>query len=164
MCAKLAPAYEIDENDMLFICPVAKPRSEGRDGLMRPVIPETLQQDFLHHYHASLEGGHQGIDRTYHKIRSRFYWRGLYRIVQRYVGDCTDCETGKKSPMIHGRSSGNLQATYPFQIVAMDHIPSLPKSFKGNTELLIWVDLFSGYVIANTSSSRTAQLIAENYK
>uniref|UniRef100_A0AAV1VNM2 Reverse transcriptase n=1 Tax=Peronospora matthiolae TaxID=2874970 RepID=A0AAV1VNM2_9STRA len=46
----------------------------------------------------------------------------------------------------------------------MDHIPSLPKSIKGNTELLIWVDLFSGYVIAKASSSRTAQTIAENYE
>jgi hypothetical protein len=46
----------------------------------------------------------------------------------------------------------------------MDHIPSLPKSYKGNTELLLWVDLFSGYVIAKASSSRTAQTIAENYE
>ena len=46
----------------------------------------------------------------------------------------------------------------------MEHIPSLPRSFKGNTELLIWVDLFSGYVIAKASSSRTAQTIAESYE
>ena len=164
VCAKLAPEYEIDESDLLFFCPMAKRESEDRDGLMRLVIPETLQQDFLHHYHTSLEGGHQGIGRTYQKIRSRFHWRGLYRSVQRYVGECTDCETGKGSPMSHGRSPGNLHASYPFQIIAMDHIPSLPKSIKGNTELLIWVDLFSGYVIAKASSSRTAQTIAENYE
>ncbi|KAE8881312.1 hypothetical protein PF003_g34773 [Phytophthora fragariae] len=46
----------------------------------------------------------------------------------------------------------------------MDHIPSLPKSHKGNTELLIWVDLFTGYVIAKASASRTAQTIAESYE
>jgi len=46
----------------------------------------------------------------------------------------------------------------------MDHIPSLPKSFKGNTKLLLWVDLFSGYVIAKASASRTAQTVAENYE
>ena len=164
VCAKLAPEYEIDESDLLFFCPMAKRESEDRDGLMRLVIPETLQQDFLHHYHTSLEGGHQGIGRTYQKIRSRFHWRGLYRSVQRYVGECTDCETGKGSPRGHGRSPGNLHASYPFQIIAMDHIPSFPKSIKGNTELLIWVDLFSGYVIAKASSSRTAQTIAENYE
>ncbi|GMF21628.1 unnamed protein product [Phytophthora fragariaefolia] len=88
----------------------------------------------------------------------------LYRSVQRYVGECVDCETGKGRPPIQGESPGNNQATYPFQVIAMDHIPSLPKSFKGNTELLIWVDLFSGYVIAKASGSRTAQTIVESYE
>ena len=128
------------------------------------MILELLQRDFLHHYHTSLEGGHQGIGRTYQRIRARFHWRGLYRSVQQYVGECVDCETGKGSPCEHGGSPGNLQATYPFHILAMDHIPSLPRSFKGNTELLLWVDLFSGYVIAKASSSRTAQTIADNYE
>ena len=57
-----------------------------------------------------------------------------------------------------------MQATYPFQMIAMDHIPSLPKSFKGNTYLLLWMDLFSGYVVARGSASRTAQKIAEVYE
>ena len=46
----------------------------------------------------------------------------------------------------------------------MDHIPSLPRSYKGNTELLIWVDLFTGYVIAKASSSRAAQTVVEGYE
>ncbi|POM59420.1 reverse transcriptase [Phytophthora palmivora] len=43
----------------------------------------------------------------------------------------------------------------------MDHIPSLSRSYKGNTELLIWIDLFTGYVIANASASRTAQTVGK---
>jgi hypothetical protein len=66
--------------------------------------------------------------------------------------------------LLQGESPGNIQATYLFQVIAMDHISSLPKSFKGNTELLIWIDLFTGYVIARASSSRTAQTIAESYE
>ncbi|OWZ08885.1 LOW QUALITY PROTEIN: reverse transcriptase [Phytophthora megakarya] len=46
----------------------------------------------------------------------------------------------------------------------MDHIPSLLRSHKGKTELLIWVDLFTGYVIAKASSSRSAQTVAESYE
>ncbi|CAI5709115.1 unnamed protein product [Peronospora effusa] len=46
----------------------------------------------------------------------------------------------------------------------MDHIPSLPKSHKGNTELLISVDLFTGNVMAKASASRTAQTVAEEYE
>ncbi|OWZ13096.1 reverse transcriptase [Phytophthora megakarya] len=108
----IAINYEVDQSDLLFYCPTTKKAAADRDKLMRLVIPGTLQQDILHHYHTSLQGGHQGIGRTYDRIRDHFHWRGL--------------------------------ATYPFQIIVMDHIPSLPRSFNGNTELLIFVDLFSG--------------------
>ncbi|OWY96356.1 reverse transcriptase [Phytophthora megakarya] len=48
---------------------------------------------------------------------------------------------GKGRPVIRGESPGNLQATYPLQTIAMDHIPSLPRSHKGNTELVILMPL-----------------------
>ncbi|KAG3113819.1 hypothetical protein PI124_g7162 [Phytophthora idaei] len=154
----------MDLNGLFFYCPPTKRTDEDRDRLVRLVMPEALHQDIQHHYYASLEGGHQGIGRTYQRIRDRFHWRGLYKSVQRYVGECVDCETGKGRPTISGESPGNIQATHPFQIIAVDHIPSLPRSHKGNTELLIWVDLFTGYVIAKASGSRTAQTIAESYE
>ncbi|GMF19284.1 unnamed protein product [Phytophthora fragariaefolia] len=162
-CAKIAEDYDIDEVGLLFYCPPSKQSCKDCDLVTRLVIPETLQEGVLHHYHTSLEGGHQDIGRTYQRIRAHFHWRGLYRSVQQYVGQCVDCETGKGRPTMEGESPGNLQATYPLQIIAMDHIPSLP-NYKGNTELLIWIDLFTGYVIAQASGSRITQAIAENYE
>ncbi|POM76616.1 Reverse transcriptase [Phytophthora palmivora] len=152
--ANLADDYKLDHHDLRFYCPSARPTGADRDKLMWLVIPETLYQDILHHYHVSLEGGLQVIGRTYQRIRDHFRCRGLYKSVQRYVGKCVDCETGKSKSRIQGESPGNLQATYPFQIIAMDHIP----------ELLIFEDLFSGVVIAKASSSRTAQTVAESYE
>ena len=84
--------------------------------------------------------------------------------MQRYVGEYSDCETGKRCRKIQGKSPGNLQATYPFQIVAMGHFPLLHNSFIGNTELLNWIDNCSGYVIAKASAPRTVQTVAANYK
>ncbi|OWZ18153.1 reverse transcriptase [Phytophthora megakarya] len=85
---------------------------------------------------------------------------GCVRACSHMWGEWVDCETGKGRPRIQAESPGNLQATYPFQIITMDHIPSLPISFKGNTELLIFVDLFSGEVVAKDSASRSAQTIS----
>ena len=127
-CALIAPEYEVDQDELLLFCPRSATKSEDRVELGRLVIPELLQQDFLHHHITSLEGGHQGIGRTYQRIRAKFHRRGLYRIVQRYVGECVDCETGKGHPCDRSGSPGNVQATYPFQILGMDHIPSLPRS------------------------------------
>ncbi|GMF51289.1 unnamed protein product [Phytophthora fragariaefolia] len=94
-CAKIAEGYEIDEIGLLFYCPPSKQTCEDRDLVTRLVIPETLQEDVLYHYHTSVERGHQGIGRRYQRIRAHFHWRGLHRSVQQYVSQCADCEAGK---------------------------------------------------------------------
>ncbi|KAE9282915.1 hypothetical protein PR003_g27275 [Phytophthora rubi] len=94
--------YEVDLDELLFYCPPAKRTTEERDGLMRLVVPETLQQDVLHHYHSSLEGGRTPRDRA------------------------------------------NVSAD--------------PRSIP------LARTLFTGYVIAKASASRTAQTIAESYE
>ncbi|GMF51626.1 unnamed protein product [Phytophthora fragariaefolia] len=163
-CRKIAPQYEEGESGLLYYRTRGDESAEDRDAILKLVIPETLQDDVLHHYHASLEGGHQGIGRTYQRVRRHFHWPGIFKSVQRYVGECTDCETGKGRPTIRGESPGNIIATYPFQVIAKDHIPSLPVSYKGNTELLVWVDLCTGFVIAKSYASRSAQTVAEAYE
>ncbi|GMF33056.1 unnamed protein product [Phytophthora fragariaefolia] len=135
---KISMDYDVDLNDLLYYCPPTKHIDTDRDLLMKLVVPETLQQDVLHHYHVSLDGVTKG--------------------------SVVHCQTGNDRPTIQGESPVNFQATYRFQVIAMDHIRSLPKSLKGNTELLIWVDLFSGYVIAKASGSRTALTVAESYE
>ena len=94
-CSKLARDYETSDEGLLVYCPAHKTDEDDRELTALLVIPKALQTDILHHYHASLEGGHQGVGRTYYRIRRYCHWRGLFRSVQRYVGLCVDCETGK---------------------------------------------------------------------
>lgn len=162
--SKIADKFEIDDQGLLLYMPRSESRADEEDDGPRLVVPTTLHGDLLHHYHTSLEGGHQGIGRTYYRLRRWFYWRSMYRDVQRYVGECVDCVTGKGRPTIRGESPGNVLPAYPFQVIAMDHIPTSPKSLKGNTELLVFVDLFSGFVVAKASASREAQTVAETYE
>ncbi|KAG3087769.1 hypothetical protein PI124_g14918 [Phytophthora idaei] len=72
MCGKTADEYEVDKSGLLLYCPRAKKTDGERDLIVKLVVPEELQQDVLHRYHSSLEGGHQGIGRTCQRIRSRF--------------------------------------------------------------------------------------------
>ncbi|KAE8982055.1 hypothetical protein PR002_g23640 [Phytophthora rubi] len=48
-CAKIAEDYEVDEAGLLFYCPPSKQANEDRDQVTRLVIPERIQEDFLHH-------------------------------------------------------------------------------------------------------------------
>jgi len=81
-CARIASDYGVDKSGLLLYCPPTTRMDEDRDTVARVVVPEALQQDFLRHYHASLEGGHQGIGRTFHRIKAHFHWRGLFKSVQ----------------------------------------------------------------------------------
>ncbi|ETP28422.1 hypothetical protein F442_22284, partial [Phytophthora nicotianae P10297] len=78
-CRKIADEYDVDDGGLLLYCPRAGRDDGDRDRLAKLVVPEDLQQDVLHHYHTSLEGGHQGVGRTYQRIRAHFHWRGLFK-------------------------------------------------------------------------------------
>ena len=42
------------------------------------------------------ESGHRGRYATYTKVRNRFYWKGLYTDIDKFVQSCEQCQ--KKKP------------------------------------------------------------------
>ncbi|POM73948.1 Reverse transcriptase [Phytophthora palmivora] len=75
---------------------------------LRLVVLTTMVDDVLQNCHNSMEGGHQGIVRTYHRVKSDYYWIGLYADVVRHVQSCEDCCTSKSKPHLRGYSPGNI--------------------------------------------------------
>ncbi|OWZ14342.1 reverse transcriptase [Phytophthora megakarya] len=74
---------------------------------------------------------------------------------------CTDCETGKRQLTDQRKSPVKVHGTYPFLAIYMDHITSLPKHLRRNTELLTWADLVIGYVIAWRGRHETSKSVRE---
>ncbi|OWZ06702.1 reverse transcriptase [Phytophthora megakarya] len=89
----------------------------------------------LDHVHEDFQGGHQGITRTHEKLRTEFYWPGMYADVQYFVKECVDCASGKEAPPNAGPSPGDIEP-----------------------------DMISGYVMCKPMSSTTAQDVAEPYE
>jgi ribonuclease HI len=163
--AKIAPFFEISDEDLLYYISTRPTKDrQGSQAHFRLVLPTTLHKEILRHYHDSLEGAHQGISRTYARIKEHFYWRSLFKDVSNYVRSCDDCQTGSGRSQREGRSPGNIEATRPFQVIGMDHVPSMPRSHRGNTELLIFVDHHTGYVITKATRSRSAETVAAAYE
>ncbi|XP_061190479.1 uncharacterized protein LOC133198400 [Saccostrea echinata] len=42
--------------------------------------------------HAQVHGGHLGINKTWQKLRSRYYWAGSFNDVKKYVMKCDTCQ------------------------------------------------------------------------
>ena len=91
------------------------------------VVPHALRDDVLLSYHDSLiGGGHQGIERTFHHIREKYYWPGMYADVAYYVKSCVDCQQAKRP--IHAKKPPLQPLPQPrrlFQRLHVDHqVPS----------------------------------------
>ncbi|KAE8896621.1 hypothetical protein PF003_g19492 [Phytophthora fragariae] len=88
----------------------------------------------------------------------------MYADVDRFVEECVDCVSGKGRPPNPGPSPGNITPRRPFAPASMDFVTHMPKSARGNTFLLLFQDIFSGYVMCKPMNSTTAQDVAEAYE
>ena len=99
----------------------------------------------LEEFHSSLQGGHSGFLRTYHRIKRSFLWPGKRRDVKLFVSHCTECQR-QKHETIH--PPGLLQPlpipTGIWQDIAFDFVEGLPSS-NGYTVILVVVDRLTKY-------------------
>lgn len=68
----------------------------------------------LYEHHSTPMAGHPGVDCTYRRLASSFYWPGMRRDVKQFVATCFDCQTTKYSTQ---KPAGLLQPLpIPFQV------------------------------------------------
>ncbi|DAZ97350.1 TPA: hypothetical protein N0F65_010784 [Lagenidium giganteum] len=87
----------------------------------------------------------------------------MYVSVENFVRSCEDCATAKGKPRYPGKSPGNLIASRPFQILATNFATPLPKTFAGNTAMLFFICLFTGFVVLVPMIDTSAASVAEAY-
>ncbi|KAG2914562.1 hypothetical protein PC117_g18266 [Phytophthora cactorum] len=131
---------------------------------LRLVVPTTMIQEVLQNFHDSLEGGHQGVVRTLQRVKSNYYWAGLYADVEKHVKSCPDYSSSKRRPQLRGYSPGNVLTERPFHIVSMDFVIPLPKTRRCNTALLLFQCSFTGFVIAKAMSDTSALSVAQVFE
>ena len=124
------------------------------------VIPKFLQKPLIDEIHSGYFGGHLGIDKTYDKLRSRYYWSGMYRDVVQFLKGCVACNMRKLK-----RQRPPLQemqvAKYPFEQIAIDTAGPFPESYSGNRYIINIIDLFSGWPESFATSSKSAETVAQ---
>ncbi|GMF15557.1 unnamed protein product [Phytophthora fragariaefolia] len=167
---KIAANFVLSEDGLLYYQGPRRCRAELdlADISLRLVVPITMVDEVpppsCHHSLESLEGGHQGIVRTFHRIKAEFYSVGLYADVSKHVQTYEDCSTSKSKPQLIGYSPGNETSEYPFQMVSMDFVIPLPVTRRGNTAFLLFQDHFTGYVIARAMSEIGALKVAKTFE
>ncbi|OWZ09084.1 hypothetical protein PHMEG_00018269 [Phytophthora megakarya] len=163
---KMSDHFVLCEDNVLYYVGKRPLRSDQpqEDAMLRLVVLSTMIPEVFQNCHDALEGGHQGIARTFYKVKLDYYWIGLYVDVARHVRSCPDCGSSKSRPTTRGYSPGNILAERPFQVVSMDFVIALPKSRRGNTALLLFQCAFTGYVMGKAMTDTTALRVSQPFE
>ncbi|GMF55611.1 unnamed protein product [Phytophthora fragariaefolia] len=163
---KIAYSFALSEDGLLYYQGQRRRRAEpdSVDISLRLVVPTTMVDEVLHSCNNSIEGGHQGIGRTFHRVKADFYWVGMYADVSKHVQTCEDCSTSKAKRQLRGYSPCNVTSEYPFLMVSMDFVIPLPVTRQGNTALLPFQDHFTEFVIAKAMSETGALEVAKTFE
>ena len=141
--------------------------SRGNDKRLQLVLPSNLANDVLSGLHNSPVGGHLGVSKTLDKVRSRFYWVGQRKDVEKWCNNCDKC-CSRKSPSKSCRAP--LQTDLPqkpFERVAMDILGPLPETRKGNKYILVVGDYFTkwkeAFPMQNMEASTVAKIFFDEF-
>ena len=124
------------------------PRSKGAPKAERMIkqlaVPKIHRLSILAQYHDGLlGGGHQGQDRTFHAIKQKYYWPGMYSNVCNYVKGCDPCQFAKRYHGFHPAPLQSMPIVNRFDRWHIDFIGPLQESPDGFKYILLITDSFS---------------------
>ena len=129
------------------------------------VIPSSLRYELLVALHDDPTAGHLGPDKTYEKVRLRYYWTGMYKDIEHWCHSCIDCAMKKtprnksKAPLLPIPIEG------AFDRLAVDILGPFPVSDNGNRYIAVFSDYYTrwpeAFALPSTEAPRIAQLLVD---
>jgi len=124
------------------------------------VVPSCLREKIMKAHHDDMLGGHCGYLKTLNKVSQWYWWPKMKRDVKEWVQTCMVCQTHSRN---YGPKIGKLApvtAQYPFQILGMDILGSLPTTKRGNRSIILFTDYYTKWVEAYAIPNEEAITIA----
>eukprot|EP00795_Rhopilema_esculentum_P005471 gene5471-biopygen457 len=157
-------SFYLDEHGIL--CHLWTPGKRRAKSLCtQVVIPASLRHEILVSLHDDPTAGHLGSEKTYEKVRLRYYWPGMYKDIEHWCRSCVDCAM-KKSPR-NKRKAPLLPIPIEgaFDRVAMDILGPFPVSEDGNRYIIVFSDYYTrwpeAFALPSTEAPRIAQLLVD---
>jgi Integrase zinc binding domain/Integrase core domain len=123
------------------------------------VIKKDEVATVLHMMHNDPTSGHLGIEATFNKIRSRYYWPQFYEEIKRYVETCDACQR-------RGRPRRNnelypIPVHSPFYQIGIDIVGPLPRTQRGKKYIVTAMDYLTKWPEARALTEATAEKVAD---
>jgi hypothetical protein len=127
------------------------------------VIKTTELETTLHNLHSNILTGHFGIEATYNRARSRYYWSNMYKVIAGYIKFCDTCQH-QGTPIPH-EELHPIPIGKPFDRVGIDIVGPLSITHTGNRYIVVATEYLTKWpeakAIVNTKATTIAKFIYE---
>ena len=133
--------YFLSDNNVLY-----RQSPTGERAAIHLVVPKTLQTELLHWCHDHFTSGHLGLNKTYERLRSIYFWNNMFADLHRWIESCVSCAQKKRDvhhskPLLLPIAVSSL-----WEVIAADCMGSLSATNLGNRYILIISNLFTKYI------------------
>ena len=146
-------------------------KNVNADALSRnPVVMTVMiaskekQQKILKEMHECPIGGHQGVQRTFERLKLYVTWPGMFHDVEEYITNCRVCQQNKfTGPYIKAPFHETDTQFHPWDKLYLDIVGPLPLTEDGHKYVLTCQDNLSKYLLAIPLMTQTAEEVALNF-
>ena len=103
-------------------------------------IPLCFVDTVLTNCHDHVLAAHFGLQKTYHKIRQRYFWKGMYRDIDNWIRSCQSCSQRKTHRHKKVAPLEIMAVPGAFERVSVDILGPLPITNSGNRYVLCFTD------------------------
>ena len=128
------------------------------DPCLRLFIPKHLRNFVVQQYHD--QNGHMGVQKTFDSIRQKYYWPNLFKEINKYVNECTICQTRSLQKIRQPLQETDIPS-YPMAKLGLDLSGPYPTLMSGNKYIIAFVDWYSGWPEAFAVPDKTAETVAD---
>lgn len=129
---------------------------------VKEITNENEKLAILKQFHDDpVHGGHCGQRRLYAKIRSRYYWKSMFKTIKTYVQTCHDCQTNKSYTKTKEELAITPTPQTSFDIVTIDTIGPLPLTENQNRYAVTMICNLTKYLISVAVPNKESRTIAK---
>lgn len=114
-------------------------------------------------FHLSPLGAHQGVYRTYKRIRSYFYFPRMFSVISDFISRCEHCQRNKVCKPTRVPMKITTTAKKPFQKIFLDIVGPLPLSHYGNKYILTMQDDLSKFITLVPLPNQESEVVAKGF-
>jgi len=123
------------------------------------VVPKSCVLDLLKAYHESELGAHFGMNKTFKRMKVKYFWPGMKGQIFNYVRSCDACQRTKADRKKTVGFFSRFGKSQPWERVGLDFIGPLPKDIDENEFIIVCCDYLTKFVIAQAVKECTTRSV-----